>query len=90
MKEVHTMTHEQYENLTQHISAVGSDVVDLKIAFKKHFEEDKEWKEDAVPVLKMGKDLQGFGSIAKTIAYIVLTIAALIGSMYAGLSWIKK
>ncbi len=81
---------EHYENLTQQVSAVGSDIKALKVSFERHHEEDVAWKTMADPVIQMGKAIQGFSTTVKVIAYAILTFAAIMGSIWGGIEWLRR
>lgn len=84
------MVTSDYEKLTQHLSAVGSDIRALKFALDEHIKNETIWRETAEPVLLMGRNMQGFGRIAKVIAYTLVTGATIIGSIYVGIQWLRK
>lgn len=88
---------ELFEKLTQHFSAVASDVKLLTMAFDNHCREDKEWKDEdrvwktsANPVLQMGRDFRTFGNVSKGIMYIIITIGAFVGVLYATINWLRR
>jgi hypothetical protein len=84
------INNEQYEVLTQHISAVGSDIKDLKGTLANHFKDDADWKKTAEPVLQMGRNVQGFSEVIKWIVYFILSMGGIVGVIYAGIEWLKK
>lgn len=79
-----------YEKMTQHISAVGSEISLLRRDFNTHYQEDKIWKDSAETVIQLGKNIQGFGLVTKWIVGGLLAIASIIGALYTGVEWIRK
>lgn len=73
------MTPEQIYEVKELIRNVGSR---LDIYIK----EDTQWKEDAAPVIKMGKNLNGFSAVVKWL----FIVAAAIGSIWGGVEYIAN
>lgn len=68
-------------------------VADIKTKFHllddkidNYIKEDKEWKEEAQPVIDMGKNIAGFSKITK----MIIGIGAVIGSIYGLVTWINN
>lgn len=84
------------------LKTVNSDVLKM---LQTHFEEDRiwkeadrlwrekdaEWKDSAIPVIEMGRNLQGFG---KVVLYVVVFVSAVGGAIFTvielGKKWLQK
>ena len=83
-------TPEQFETLTKRIEDVIQKKVNGKIDglrndFNLYVEQDTQWKEDAKPVIDMGKNINGFAKISK----VILSLMVAIGSAWGLIEWIS-
>jgi hypothetical protein len=83
-------TPEQFETLAKRIEDVIQKKVNGKIDglrndFNLYVEQDTQWKEDAKPVIDMGKNINGFGKISK----VILSLMVAIGSAWGLIEWIS-
>jgi len=69
------------------INEIRDDLKELIAEFKDHRKEDLEWKTTAMPVIEMGKNVQGFGKVS---LYILGFIASLSAGFYALMAFLKK
>lgn len=70
---------------------IMEEIRDHKEADKVWREEDRLWKKSAVPVIEMGRNLQGFG---KVVLYVVVFVSAVGGAIFTvielGKKWLTK
>lgn len=83
-------TPEQFETLTKRIEdiiqkKVNGKIDELRNDFNFYVEQDTQWKEDAKPVIDMGKNINGFGKISK----VILSLMVAIGSAWGLIEWIS-
>ena len=78
-----------YERITQHLSAVGSDVKGLRAVVEEHIRRDEEWKHNAMPAIEAWSNLKGFGKVGAILAGGIITAATVIGVFYGLITWIR-
>lgn len=59
-------------------------LIDDKIG--NYIKEDMKWKEEAQPVIDMGKNIAGFSKVTK----IIIGVGGAIGSLYFGIAWLQN
>lgn len=74
------------EEKSEVIHEISDIVKELRDEFRQHRKEDLEWKTTAMPVIEMGRNVQGFGKVS---LYILGFFASVMGAIYGIIELIK-
>lgn len=58
-----------------------------KLVVENHYKEDKEWKDSAMPVIEMGRNVSGFGKVS---LYVLGFFASAVGAVMLWFDFLKK
>jgi len=75
------------EKMRGHIEHTIDDKIQpILVKLDKYIDDDNKWKNEAKPVLEMGRNVQGFGKVS---LYILGFIASVMGAIYGIMEFVK-
>ena len=66
---------------------INGKISQIKLMMENYIQSDNEWKEQANPVLDMGRNVQGFGKVS---LYILGFFAAIAGAVFYIIDFLRK
>lgn len=69
------------------ITKLTKELQDHQIVVTQHYIDDKEWKEQAAPILELGRNVTGFGKVS---LYVLGFVASVLGAIILLMDFLKK